>query len=181
MAGDLALVDEVNEIMGGTATIFVRRGDTFVRIATNVLKPDGSRAVGTVLDPDGLAIRAMQKGEAFYGVVDILGKPYITGYEPIRGRDGETIGIFYVGFPLASLSEINEALKDRGVLRNGFFALLDHYDRIVFRTENVRNPAEVEAIVSAAAQRKAADPRWLVEFKDIRSVGLRCHCGALPA
>ena len=165
MAGDLALVDEVNEIMGGTASIFVRRGDTFVRIATNVLKPDGSRAVGTVLDPDGLAIRAIQKGEAFYGVVDILGKPYITGYEPIRGHHGETIGIFYVGFPLASLSEINEALKDRGVLRNGFFALLDHYDRIVFRTENVRNPAEVEAIVSAAAQRKAADPRWLVEFK----------------
>ncbi len=162
---DEALVDKVKEMMGGTATIFVKRDDAFVRISTNVLKPDGTRAVGTILDPDGPAAAAIRKGEAFYGVTDILGRPYITGYEPIRSSEGEIIGLFYVGYLLESLHEVNEALKDHGLLRNGFFALLDHNDKIIFRTENVRDPAEVESIVSQAEQKKPMDRRWLVKLE----------------
>jgi Cache 3/Cache 2 fusion domain len=77
------LVDKVVKQAQGTATIFVKNGDEYVRVATN-LKDDGSRAVGTILDPKGKAIESIKKGEPFYGEVDILGKPYITGYKPIR-------------------------------------------------------------------------------------------------
>jgi len=165
MAEDYALVDTVKEMTGGTATIFVKRGDNFVRITSNVLKPDGSRDVGTVLDPDGLAIAAIHKGEAYYGVADTLEKPYITGCEPIRNSRGETIGVFYVGYPLKSLSGISEAMKDRGILESGFFALLNNNDNIVFRTENVPNPRELETVVTRAEQNKPVDPRWLVQLR----------------
>ncbi|MEI6130167.1 MAG: Cache 3/Cache 2 fusion domain-containing protein, partial [Planctomycetota bacterium] len=50
MANRFLLVDAVVQRMGGTATLFVADGDDFVRVSTNVLKPDGSRAIGTVLD-----------------------------------------------------------------------------------------------------------------------------------
>jgi Single cache domain 3 len=30
--------------------------------------------------------------------VDILGKPYITGYDPIHDASGAVIGIYYVGY-----------------------------------------------------------------------------------
>jgi hypothetical protein len=43
-------------------------------------------------------IASIQKNEAFYGEVDILGKPYITGYEPIRDPSKAVIGIYYVGY-----------------------------------------------------------------------------------
>lgn len=82
----------------GTATIFVKNGDEYIRVATNVKKDDGSRAIGTVLDPKGKAIEFIRKGEAFYGEVDILGKPYITGYKPIRDASQNVIGIYYVGY-----------------------------------------------------------------------------------
>lgn len=95
---DFALVDEVVKEAGGTATIFVKSGDEFVRVATNVKKDDGSRAIGTILDPKGKAIEAIKKNEAFYGDVDILGKPYTTGYEPIRDGTNSVIGIYYVGY-----------------------------------------------------------------------------------
>ena len=98
MNNDFALVDEVQKKMGGTATIFVKNGDEFVRVATNVKKDDGSRAIGTVLDPKGKAIAAISKGESFYGDVDILGKPYTTGYEPIRNASNDVIGVYYVGY-----------------------------------------------------------------------------------
>src|SRR5262245_17895065 len=98
MNNNFALVDEVQKEKGGTATIFVKSGDDFVRVATNVKKDDGSRAIGTVLDPKGKAIVAISKGKAFYGEVPILGKPYITGYEPIRDASDKVIGVYYVGY-----------------------------------------------------------------------------------
>ncbi|WP_439374110.1 Cache 3/Cache 2 fusion domain-containing protein [Bradyrhizobium sp. PMVTL-01] len=98
MNNSFDLVDEVVRKAQGTATIFVRSGDEYVRVATNVKKDDGSRAIGTILDPKGKAIESIRKGEAFYGEVDILGKPYVTGYKPIRDASQNVVGIYYVGY-----------------------------------------------------------------------------------
>jgi hypothetical protein len=98
MNNNFVLVDEVQKEKGGTATIFVKSGDEFVRVATNVKKDDGSRAIGTVLDPKGKAIAAIAKGESYFGEADILGKPYTTGYEPIRNASNTVIGVYYVGY-----------------------------------------------------------------------------------
>jgi hypothetical protein len=99
MNNNFTVVDEVVAEAGGTATLFVKAGDDYVRISTNVPKPDGSgRAIGTVLDPAGKAIVAIRQGQAFYGEVPILGTPYTTGYEPIKDASGNVIGIYYAGY-----------------------------------------------------------------------------------
>ena len=94
------VADQVVKENGGTATLFVRAGAEYVRVATNVKKDDGSRAIGTILDPNGPAIAMIKKGEPFYGEALILGKPYMTGYEPIRDAADSVIGIYYVGYAL---------------------------------------------------------------------------------
>lgn len=101
MNNNFKIVDLVQQKMGSAATLFVKVGDDFVRVATNVKKADGSRAIGTVLDPKGKAIAAIQGGGAYYGDADILGKAYVTGYEPIRNAGGQVIGIYFVGYPKA--------------------------------------------------------------------------------
>lgn len=98
MNNNFTVVDSVVKSVGGTATLFVKSGDEYVRVATNVKKDDGTRAIGTVLDPAGKAIVEINAGRAFYGDVDILGKPFVTGYEPIKDASGATIGIYYVGY-----------------------------------------------------------------------------------
>ena len=95
--GDYTVVDAVKAKHGGTATLFAKKGANFVRVSTNVVK-DGQRAVGTILDPSGPAMAAIKQGTAFYGLVDILGKIYDTGYEPIKSESGDIIGIYYVGY-----------------------------------------------------------------------------------
>ncbi|KTF67739.1 methyl-accepting chemotaxis protein [Sphingomonas sp. HT-1] len=90
-----APVDEVKRLVGGTATIF--RGD--VRVATNVTKPDGSRAVGTRLDRNAAYETVLEKGQPYRGSANILGKAFFTGYDPIKDASGKTIGILYVGIP----------------------------------------------------------------------------------
>jgi len=112
MAGDYAIngnfevVDAIKRLVGGTATIFM--GDT--RISTNVMKPDGSRAIGTQL-AHGPAYEAVLVGKKpFRGEVPILGEPYMTGYDPILGPGGEVVGILYVGMKKAEfLKAVNAA------------------------------------------------------------------------
>src|SRR5579859_2079438 len=94
--GDYALVDKVVELGGGTATIF--SGDT--RVATNVKKDDGSRAIGTKLAKNAAYESLFTQKKPFRGVIDILGKPYITAYDPILDTAGQVIGIVYVGIPM---------------------------------------------------------------------------------
>jgi methyl-accepting chemotaxis protein len=98
MAGDYVindnyeLPDKVKELCGGTATFFMRD----VRVSTNVMKPDGSRAVGTKLT--GPAYDAVIKNNRPYrGETKILGVPYFTAYDPIKNASGETIGVLYAG------------------------------------------------------------------------------------
>ena len=95
---DFTIVDKVKAEAGGTATLFVKSGDDYVRVSTNVPGSVQGRALGTILDPKGKAIVNINKGEAFYGEVDILGKPYVTGYDPIKDASGKVIGIWYVGY-----------------------------------------------------------------------------------
>jgi hypothetical protein len=83
---------------GMTATLFVKSGDEFIRASTNVKKDDGSRATGTTLDLKAAAGMAIAEGKAYYGPAPILGKSYITGYEPMKDGSGNIIGAYYVGY-----------------------------------------------------------------------------------
>jgi hypothetical protein len=122
--GNFELVDYVTRLAKGTATIFSKDGERFVRITTNVLKDDGSRAVGTELNQTTKAYAALSQGHAFYGVVDILGNPYITGYEPLNAKNGDYIGITYVGYK-AELPVLSQSLEQSRVLKSGFVAVVD--------------------------------------------------------
>ncbi len=89
---DEVVVDRIKDLYGGTATIFMKDE----RISTNVMKDDGTRAVGTKLT--GPAYDAViTKGIPYRGEVEILGKRYFAAYDPIKSKAGEVIGVLYVG------------------------------------------------------------------------------------
>jgi two-component system cell cycle sensor histidine kinase/response regulator CckA len=92
MNGNFELPDRVKEIFGGTATIFMGN----VRVSTNVLKEDGSRAINTRLDGPAYQ-KVIVKGEPYRGETSIFGVPYFAAYEPLRNSRGEVVGALYVG------------------------------------------------------------------------------------
>jgi hypothetical protein len=93
------LVDDVVNQNGGIAAIFVKSGKDYVRIATNVKNDDGSRDIGTVLDPKGPVFVNIRNNKPFFGEAIILGKPYISRYEPIRDAANRVVGVYHIGFP----------------------------------------------------------------------------------
>lgn len=91
--GDETSVDAVVSAFGGVATIF--QGDT--RVATNVLKADGTRAVGTKLAKGPVYDAVLGRGETYVGTATILNKPYVTAYKPLKDEAGKIVGILFVG------------------------------------------------------------------------------------
>lgn len=148
MTENHALVDSVTATMGGTATLFVRDNDDFIRVTTNVFS-QGRRAIGTALAPRGRAIAEIRQGRAYYGLVDILGEPYLTGYEPMRSAEGDVIGIWYVGFKL-DMQILRERVSESGLLETGFVALLDSSEQIRFHSRHVE-PEGIQSVLSNSA------------------------------
>jgi len=95
--GNYDVVDEIKKASGATATVFVKSGDEFVRVSTNVLTPEGKRGVGTQLARNK-AYESVSKGQSFCGEVDVLGTAYNTCYNPVKDAGGAVIGLTYVGF-----------------------------------------------------------------------------------
>ena len=85
----------------GTATIF--QGD--VRISTNVLSTDGTRAIGTRI-AEAVYHRVVEKGEPWIDRAYVVNDWYITAYEPIRDVTGRIVGILYVGMLEAPYSDV---------------------------------------------------------------------------
>jgi two-component system NtrC family sensor kinase len=76
----------------GTATIF--QGD--LRISTNVLREDGSRAIGTRVSEE-VYDQVIGEDVPWIGRAFVVNDWYITAYEPIKSLEGDIIGMLYVG------------------------------------------------------------------------------------
>ncbi len=76
----------------GTATIFFKD----LRISTNVLTPEGKRAIGTRVSKE-VKDHVLGKGERWTDRAFVVSDWYITAYEPIEDIFGERVGMLYVG------------------------------------------------------------------------------------
>ena len=76
----------------------------FIRVMTSVTAKDGTRAVGTPLDPTGPATAALLRGETYSGDGIILGELHLTRYEPVYDAAGQIVGSVGVGKSIAVLA-----------------------------------------------------------------------------
>jgi len=126
-----------------------------VRISTNV-QTEAGRAIGTILSPTGAAIKKINAGQAYYGLVDILGSPYLTAYEPIfAANESQPIGIWYVGYK-ANLTHLENIIKNSRILQKGFVAVLDNKGEVRSHSSNI----EAEDLKKIITQ---GDKQWTLE------------------
>jgi hypothetical protein len=126
------VVDQVQELVGGTATIFQRmneQGD-ILRVATNVKKQDGARAIGTYIpavNPDGTpnpVVSTVMRGETYHGIAYVVNAWYVTAYEPIYDEAGLIIGVLYVGVKQENVESLRQAILRTRVGDSGYVYIL---------------------------------------------------------
>ncbi len=133
MSTTAPVVDQVQKLVGGTCTIFQRINDAgdMLRVCTNVQKQDGSRAIGTFIprtNPDGKpnpVIASVLQGETYHGRATVVGRAYITAYEPIYDQSKKIVGMLYVGVPQESVTALRASIAATKVGKTGYVYVLD--------------------------------------------------------
>jgi len=110
-----ALVDRIRSIVFedkiyngrhiGTVTIF--QWDT--RIATNVTRENGNRAIGTRVSQD-VYDKVLENDSPWYDRAFVVNDWYISAYDPIHDTAGNVIGILYAGVLAKTYDDMKQAL-----------------------------------------------------------------------
>ena len=120
------LVDQVQSLVGGTATVFQRMNDAgdMLRVGTNVVSATGSRAIGTYIPAVGATntpnavVSAVLAGETYRGTAFVVDSWYATAYQPLFEGD-QVIGMLYVGVEQENLPALRESLQTTTAGENG--------------------------------------------------------------
>ncbi|CCH88922.1 Methyl-accepting chemotaxis sensory transducer [Modestobacter italicus] len=126
------VVDQVQSLVGGTATVFQRMDDAgdMLRVATNVVSATGSRAIGTYIPAvaaDGTAnpvLAAVLAGQTYRGTAFVVDSWYVTAYEPLFDAGGRVIGMLYVGVEQESLPTLRQSVQETSVGEHGSVSVL---------------------------------------------------------
>ncbi|SNB46526.1 methyl-accepting chemotaxis protein [Geobacter sp. DSM 9736] len=111
---------------GSVATVFVRSGSDFIRIATSLKKEDGARAVGTPLGSSHPAYEPLMRGEAYHGKAKLFGHYYMTKYLPIRDAGNVVVGALFVGNNIdAVVEKLTKTFSSIKVGDSGYVYVLD--------------------------------------------------------
>ena len=109
---DHTMIDTIGRMTGQTVTVFAwdEKAKDFLRRTTNIIKPDGQRAVGTALGQTGAVYPVVTKGQTYRGEAVILGIPYYTIYQPVFSADNKVIGMLYAGVRAAEINAIGSRI-----------------------------------------------------------------------
>ncbi len=124
------VVDKIRELTGATATVFQKIEGGYLRISTNVMKTDGSRAVGTYIPNGSEVIKTVESGQTYQGRAFVVDDYYITAYEPIY-VDGMVSGILYVGVKEKDLAGLKEILYSKTFFDDGYAYLVDDAGELI--------------------------------------------------
>ncbi len=141
---DFDEVDEFRQLTAGVATVFVRDGDEFVRISTSLTKPDGTRAIGTVLDHQHPAYNRLLGGDGYVGRALLFERFYMTQYTPVRDASGRVIAVLFVGFDYTDAQNVQfDNLKRFRIGATGSLALLDDQSKWLVPPAGARDPGKI--------------------------------------
>ncbi|MBL8449127.1 MAG: Cache 3/Cache 2 fusion domain-containing protein [Dechloromonas sp.] len=164
-------VDRFTQKTGAVATLFVRKGEDFVRVTTSVKKENGERAVGTALAKEHPAYAALAGNKAYVGPAKLFGKDYYTSYRPIVAKGGRVVGATFVGVDVSSEFEaLKKAIKAVRIGETGYFYVLNATPGKDFGTLLVHPAKEGQNIVGAKDDSGREFIREILERKSGRIV-----------
>lgn len=120
------MVDELMRMTGTTCTLFQTmngQGD-LLRVATNILKNDGKRAVGTFIPSSSIVAQTIKSGQTYRGTAYVVNAWYLTQYRPIKDANGKVLGCIYVGILQEGVQQLRDGLKSVVLGSTGYLSVL---------------------------------------------------------
>lgn len=172
---DTLFIDSLSRLMGGSFTLFQRFDSGFVRIATNVLKEDGSRAVATYI-PFGspVAMSVLGTGK-YYGRAYVVNDWQITAYQAIY-NGVEIAGMLYAGDKEKDLSELKRILRGLRIGKSGYPFVFDRNGNFLIHPHLEGQSYKDSLLFQQIKDRKSGVFRYRFEGKE-KTVSFRYFPG----
>ncbi|MCP1473430.1 methyl-accepting chemotaxis protein [Pseudomonas sp. EB276 TE3739] len=166
-------VDEFKQMTAGVATVFVRSGEDFIRVSTNVSKQDGTRAIGTVLDHANPAYAKLMAGQSYVGRSLLFERYYMSQYTPVRDAGGKIIAVLYVGFDYTDAQNAQFAnLKRFRIGKTGSLALLDEQNKWLVPIAGVENLDQAAPTINNLVKTPGKGEFWSDKGEDFYSIAV---------
>jgi methyl-accepting chemotaxis protein len=168
---DFTEVDDFRTMTAGVATVFVRKGEDFVRVSTSLTKQDGSRAIGTLLDHQHPAYERLLAGQSYVGRALLFDRSYMTQYTPVRDGSGKVIAVLFVGFDYTDAQKAQfDNLKSFRIGSTGSLALLDEQNRWLVPPAGVKDLDQASKTLAGFVKQPGEGQVWQDGSNGIYSV-----------
>ena len=140
------VIDEIAAQAGCAVTVFQRMnaaGD-MLRVATTV-QSAGRRAVGTYIPAraaDGQAnpvVAAILGGQRYTGRAFVVDAWYLTAYAPLADRNGQLLGMVFVGIKEQSVASLRQQILATKVGATGYVFVLDSKGNYIVSQNGARD------------------------------------------
>ncbi len=128
-------VDEIKDLVGGTATIFQKIEDGFLRISTNVIAKNGERAVGTYIPNSSPVVKTIMEGNTYVGRAFVVDDWYLTSYKPLF-IDGVIQGIIYVGVKEKNMDKLKAIFSAKIFFDSGYPYIVSNNGTLIIHPKN---------------------------------------------
>lgn len=103
------ILDIAKKDSGAEFTLFLGKE----RVASTLQDAAGNRIVGTELSNEIIVKTVLGDGQPYFGPNEIMGAKFFTGYIPLTGANGKTIGMIFTGVALKNLEEMKLSLLQK--------------------------------------------------------------------
>ncbi len=158
------VVDSLREITQSYISILQKTPGGYLRIASNLPRPNGEKAVGTFLNPQSAVIPYLEQQRNFHGRAFIAGAWYITAYQPLT-IDGALVGAVSVAVPEKELKLLRAKFYQKKYLESGFPYVMDGQGTIMIhpnqKLEGYNIPSVDPTFFNFAVKNKKGKYRYL--------------------
>ncbi len=145
--GNYKLVDKMKKMVGGTATVFEVLPGKLLRVSTNVLKSDGTRAVGTYIPSSSPVYKTVMEGKVYIGRAFVVNDWYLTIYKPIRDPKGKIVAVIYLGQKILTPT-VKDFIKSGSIAGRGEIFVFNSRGDIIIGSNEFNNKELKEFITN---------------------------------
>jgi methyl-accepting chemotaxis protein len=132
LCGNNEMLDNFSKKANVQATIFLKSGTDFIRVATTLKNSEGKRVIGSPLGIFHPAYNLLLEGRGYFGPAQLFGRNYTTQYIPVTDINNEVVAILFVGVEPAK-SEIKNQIIQMAITLN---SLILKYEGLLSRVKN---------------------------------------------
>jgi methyl-accepting chemotaxis protein len=137
-----------------------------VRVSTTLMR-EGIRAVGTRMDNVDVVRTVLEEGKPFVRSNTILGKDYMSAYWPLKGADGRTLGMMFIGKSREAINGASRAVVMGVIVATCIIAVLVAIGMSVVITRTVTLPlSQGAAVLKGIAEASDLTKRLPVQSRD---------------